>query len=154
MKSFSTKLFIFPCLIFLLGGCLKNTDQPTIDLPSIEEYLTTNNITAEEDPSGLYYVITEEGTGDKPTLSNEVTVKYTGRLTDDRVFDSSGNREVSFKLNNLIEGWQIGFQLLKEGSKATLYIPSNLGYGSRGVPGTIITPNAPLVFDVELVSFK
>ena len=115
--------------------------------------LTDNNITATQHPSGLRYVITQTGTGAKPNFSNIITVKYTGRLlTTGEVFDQAVN-PVSFPLNSLIQAWQIAFPLLSKGSKATLYVPSGLGYGERG-SGTSIPRNANLVFDVELIDFR
>lgn len=103
--------------------------------------------------SGLQYKVVTEGTGRKPTASESVTVHYTGMLTDGRVFDSSVERgqPISFPLNRVIAGWTEGLQLMSEGSKYTLFIPSNLGYGAHGAPGSIIGPNATLIFDVELI---
>jgi FKBP-type peptidyl-prolyl cis-trans isomerase len=105
--------------------------------------------------SGLQYKIIEEGTGAVPTASDVVTVHYTGKLTDGTVFDSSVQRgePVSFPLNGVIAGWTEGLQLVKEGGKIELYIPSELGYGERGAGG-VIPPNATLIFEVELISIE
>ena len=102
--------------------------------------------------SGLQYKITQAGTGKQPTAQSVVKVHYTGKLLDGKVFDSSVDRgePVEFPLNQVIPGWTEGLQLMKEGSKATLYIPSQLAYGEQGVPGTI-PPNSTLIFDVELI---
>ncbi len=103
--------------------------------------------------SGLQYKVITEGSGAKPSATDEVTVHYTGMLTDGRVFDSSVERgqPISFPLNRVIAGWTEGLQLMSEGSKYTLFIPSALGYGEQGAPGSIIEPNATLIFDVELI---
>ncbi|WP_151984734.1 FKBP-type peptidyl-prolyl cis-trans isomerase [Acinetobacter radioresistens] len=105
--------------------------------------------------SGLQYKIVKEGTGKQPTATSRVTVHYKGQLTDGKVFDSSYDRgePVEFPLNQVIPGWTEGLQLLKEGGKATLYIPAKLGYGEQGVPGTI-PPNSTLIFDVELLKVQ
>jgi len=105
--------------------------------------------------SGLQYTVTKEGTGKQPTASSVVTVHYKGQLLDGKVFDSSYDRgqPVEFPLNQVIPGWTEGLQLMKEGSKATFYIPAKLAYGEQGVPGTI-PPNSTLIFDVELLQVK
>ena len=103
-------------------------------------------------PSGLQYLITQEGTGKSPAADSVVKVHYTGKLVDGTVFDSSVARgqPIEFPLNQVVAGWTEGLQLLKEGGKATLFIPAHLGYGEQGVPGTI-PPNSTLIFDVELI---
>ena len=105
--------------------------------------------------SGLQYIMTKEGTGKSPAADSVVKVHYTGKLVDGTVFDSSVERgeAVEFPLNQVIPGWTEGLQLLKEGGKATLFIPSQLGYGQQGIPGTI-PANSTLIFDVELIAVK
>lgn len=103
--------------------------------------------------SGLQYKVIKEGAGAKPTSTSSVTVHYTGTLIDGRVFDSSVERgqPISFALTGVIAGWTEGLQLMTEGSKYRFFIPSNLAYGPRGSQGSIIGPNATLIFDVELI---
>lgn len=102
--------------------------------------------------SGLQYKVIEEGTGARPTASSEVTVHYRGTLIDGTEFDSSFRRgqPVTFPVNGVIAGWTEALQLMREGAKYELYIPSNLGYGERGTQGPI-GPNAVLIFEVELL---
>ncbi len=103
--------------------------------------------------SGLQYKITQPGTGKQPTAKSKVTVHYTGKFIDGKVFDSSIERgePVQFQLDKVIPGWTEAFPLLKEGTKATLYIPAKLAYGEQGIPGQI-PGNSTLIFDVELLN--
>lgn len=101
--------------------------------------------------SGLQYVIEKEGTGKSPSATDNVTVHYTGRLLDGKVFDSSVSRgePATFPLNRVIPGWTEGLQLMKEGAKFTFFIPSDLAYGPHGAGD--IPPHSTLIFDVELI---
>lgn len=103
-------------------------------------------------PSGLQYEVITEGTGVKPTAEDNVTVHYTGTLMDGTVFDSSVERgqPASFPVNGVIAGWTEALQLMGEGAKWKLTIPSDLAYGARGAGGSI-GPHATLIFDVELI---
>lgn len=102
--------------------------------------------------SGLQYVIEKEGTGKSPSATDNVTVHYTGRLLDGRVFDSSVSRgePATFPLNRVIPGWTEGLQLMKEGAKYVFFIPSDLAYGAQGA-GRDIPPHSTLIFEVELI---
>ena len=104
-------------------------------------------------PSGLQYMILAEGTGKQPKATDTVTVQYRGTLIDGTEFDSSYKRgqPATFTLNQVIKGWTEGVQLMKEGGKIRLFVPSELAYGDRGA-GAQIGPNADLVFEVELLS--
>jgi FKBP-type peptidyl-prolyl cis-trans isomerase FklB len=102
--------------------------------------------------SGLQYEVLTEGTGPKPSDSTaRVTVHYEGRLINGNVFDSSykRNQPATFGLNQVISGWTEGVQLMPQGSKYRFFIPSDMGYGSRGSGS--IPPNSTLIFDVELL---
>lgn len=102
--------------------------------------------------SGLKYIIHEEGSGDVPKPGNNVSVHYYGVLTDGTMFDTSykNGEPISFPIGmgRVIQGWDEGIALLKPGGKATLFIPSLLGYGEQGSP-PVIPPNAELIFYVE-----
>jgi len=104
--------------------------------------------------SGLQYQVLTAGTGPRPQKTSVVTVHYRGTLLDGKEFDSShGQEPVSFGLNRVIAGWTEGIQLMNVGSKYQFWIPSHLGYGAQGSPPDI-PPDAVLVFEVELISFK
>lgn len=108
-------------------------------------------------PSGLKYVIIKQGTGIKPTAESTVTVHYAGQLTDldATEFDSSYKRKepATFPLNGVIKGWTEGLQLMPIGSIYEFYIPADLAYGEQG-GGGVIPPNAPLIFQVELLGVE
>ena len=120
-----------------------------------EEAFTKEVAGFEKTNSGLYYQITHKGNGKKAEAGQKVAVHYTGMLLDKTVFDSSYRRKEPLQftvgVGQVIAGWDEGILLLHEGDKARLVIPSELAYGSRGAGG-VIPPNAPLIFDVELVS--
>jgi len=103
-------------------------------------------------PSGLQYMVLTEGKGKQPKAADTVTVQYRGTLLDGSEFDSSYKRgqPVTFGLNQVIKGWTEGVQLMKEGGKIRLFVPSALGYGERGT-GAQIGPNAVLIFEIELI---
>ena len=102
-------------------------------------------------PSGLKYIVLQEGTGRQAVATSNVKVHYTGMFLDGKVFDSSVQRgqTIDFGLNQVIKGWTEGVQLMKEGAKYKFYIPANLAYGEKGAGG-VIPPNTDLIFEIEL----
>lgn len=133
-------------------------DQMKKDLGYIDRYLEKNGIVAIQDPSGLRIVVHQAGSGLFPVLTSKLTVKYVGKFMNGTVFDESdvnaSGLPVPFQtpLGGLIQGWQIAFgKYIAKGGKATLYVPSGLGYGPREVGG--VPPNSNLIFEVELIGF-
>lgn len=103
-------------------------------------------------PSGLQYEVLKSGNGNKPLATDKVRCHYEGTLIDGTLFDSSIKRgePAVFGVNQVIPGWVEALQLMSEGEKWKLYIPSELGYGARGA-GEMIPPHSTLVFEVELL---
>ncbi|XZE52353.1 FKBP-type peptidyl-prolyl cis-trans isomerase [Planctomycetaceae bacterium SH139] len=103
--------------------------------------------------SGLRYRILRDSDGTKPTAASTVSVNYRGWLSNGKVFDSSYERgeSTTFPLQNVIAGWTEGMQLVGQGGMIELWVPSRLGYGERGSPGSI-PAHSNLHFVVELVS--
>ena len=106
-------------------------------------------------PSGLQYKVITPGTGKSPKSTDTVTTQYKGTLIDGTEFDSSYKRgqPATFPVSGVIPGWTEALQLMKEGAKWRLFVPSNLAYGERGA-GREIGPNATLIFEVELLSVQ
>ena len=135
--------------------------QNGIDDKLLQDYFKKNNLHVTKTPSGLYYRITQNGTGSQPTSGQNVTVNYTGKTMDGKPFDSNVDsafhhvQPFSFPLGqkHVIAGWDEGVALFKKGTKGTLYIPSSLAYGHRGA-GASIPADAVLIFDIEVVDFK
>ncbi len=123
----------------------------------IEEKMEEVSKGFEVTKSGLRYQISKKGTGAKAEKGKTVSVHYTGQLLNGQIFDSSRqrNQPIDFVLGigQVIPGWDEGIQLLNVGDKARFVIPPDLAYGSSGAGG-VIPPNAPLVFDVELMNVK
>ena len=103
-------------------------------------------------PSGLQYQVITEGNGKKPSATDKVKCHYEGTLIDGTLFDSSIKRgqPAVFGVNQVIRGWVEALQLMSEGSKWRLFIPSELGYGAQQA-GEMIPPHSTLIFEVELI---
>ena len=107
--------------------------------------------------SGIYYTVLEEGSGDTPTKGATVSVHYTGKFMDGKVFDSSVSRgepiEFPLGMGHVIPGWDETILEMTVGEERIVVIPPSLAYGERGYPGAI-PPNSWLIFEVELVAVK
>ncbi|MDF1550802.1 MAG: FKBP-type peptidyl-prolyl cis-trans isomerase [Bacteroidales bacterium] len=125
-------------------------DEKEIELRN--QYIIDNNITVAPTSTGLYYIETLEGTGDLPTASKIVEVKYKGFFLNGEVFDS-GTLEFTMGAGQIIKGFEEGIGYMKKGGKATLIIPSDLAYGATGSQG-VIPPYTTLVFEVELINIR
>jgi FKBP-type peptidyl-prolyl cis-trans isomerase FklB len=105
--------------------------------------------------SGLQYKVLQAGSGAKPTDKDSVTVEYTGRLINGKVFDSSVEHggKVTFQVDQVIPGWQEALKLMPVGSTWEIYIPAKLAYGERGA-GQLIGPNETLIFNLHLIDIN
>jgi FKBP-type peptidyl-prolyl cis-trans isomerase FkpA len=141
-------------LISVFCSCKKadTKQQANTDEQIITSYIASNKLIAKATGSGLYYVISMQGTGSNPGLGSTVRVAYKGYLTSGSVFDQSSSAGISFGLNSVIKGWQEGIPLFKQGGRGKLLIPSALAYGSQSVGG--IPANSVLIFDIELLDVQ
>ncbi len=134
-------------------------EQIKKDDAQLQAYFKKNNIKPKKTESGLYYTIERVGQGAKPEKGQKVSMNYTGKTLDGKVFDSNVDpkfmhvQPFNFVLGagQVIKGWDIGVALLNEGTKGTLYIPSGLAYGENSPDPNKIPKNGILIFDVELV---
>ena len=162
------------CALLLLTNCKKKQQQECTrtfgttaasadEEKMVTDYLASRSITATEfENTGMYYVIDAPGNNNKPKLCGGMNVKYSGRFTNDVLFDprpGSGSTQstASFTLGALIEGWNRAMPLIGEGGKIRLFVPPALAYGANGIydPNTglyTIPRNAMLIFEVELLS--
>lgn len=138
--------------------------QKGIDTKIIDAYVAKNGLAgkAQKTESGVYYIVTQPGSGPTPARGDIVSVQYTGKLLNGTVFDSSvkslnpqaTGQPVQFPIGvgQVIPGWEEGVMKMRKGEKTTLIIPSTLAYGPRANPK--IPANSVLLFDIELVDFQ
>jgi FKBP-type peptidyl-prolyl cis-trans isomerase FkpA len=163
-----SKIFFFITLLFLVGLTLSSSCKKTTiyeydkwlkhDEAIIDQYLADSNITnVVKSTTGLRVVIHSQGFGSFPVPGQTVRINYEGRLLDGTVFDNSYDSQTAFQFaigyGYVISGMDEGVQYLRERGKATIYVPSPLGYRNQAY-GDIIQPNSILVFDIELLSIQ
>ena len=128
-------------------------ERMRIELQVIATYAADHNLPFQMTSTGLFYLIENAGEGPRPNPGQSVTVHYTGRLLNGKIFDSSyqRSRPITFELGvgRVIQGWDEGIALFREGGKGKLMIPSPLGYGPRAMGE--IPAESTLLFDIELV---
>jgi FKBP-type peptidyl-prolyl cis-trans isomerase FkpA len=148
----------FGLALFLLS-CSKKNDScnydgcaikaPDSEITTLQNYLSSNSISATMHCSGVFYSIQSAGTGGNPTPCSSISVKYKGMLTNGSVFDETST-PVSFNLGMLVPAWRNVLPLIKGGGRIIMYVPPTLGYGSQA--NGPIPANSILIFEVDLVS--
>ena len=128
-----------------------------IDLPierQIGDFVAANDLPAPQTTaSGLAYVIEEPGGPEHPTTRDEITIYYHGYLTSGKTFDRTRDEPRTFPLDALIPAWQEAIPLIGRGGRIKIFAPPSTAYGQNPPPGTGITPESVLVFDIGLVDF-
>ena len=134
------------------------SEQIELDQKIIEAYLAKENINAELQPEGYYLEMKNNSNGKVAVPADKVSVHYTGKLLDGTKFDSSHDRgrplEFTLGIGEVIYGWDLAMEKISQGSEATIYLPSSLGYGVQGFGGGRIPANAPLQFDIQVLDIK
>lgn len=143
--------------VIAMAGCGKDRDCPSVnvtapatEVANLKAYIDANSISATADPRGFYYSISAGGSGSKPSICDNVTVAYVGKLTNGQTFDSSNS--ATFSLSGVITGWQEAVPLIGTGGSMVLYLPPSLAYGSAAVQG--IPANSILIFTIDLKGFN
>ena len=156
--SILKSIFICALIFVSFSHCSKEkcdydecgTKAPDSEIQTLENYLQSNNISATRHCTGIFYKVSEQGSGAKPTGCGAVSVYYKGKLTDGTTFDETRpNSPAVFNLGGLIPGFRNGMLQIKSGGKVTIYIPPSLGYGSNA--NGPIPANSILIFEVELL---
>lgn len=160
MKSGIGRIVPIAIGMALVLGCstdniLSEEAQLKKDLAAIDKYLDNNGIVATEDVSGLRIIVHEAGSGVLPGGDAILTLKYKMSYLNGTVIKETANAvTLSFPLSDQIRGWQITFSAyIGKGGKATLYVPSVLGYGRAGSSRDGVPGNTNLVFEVELIGY-
>ena len=140
-------LFLIVGLAYSCGGNDLYDSEIGYD-KAMNNYMDSKGWVGVSTVDGMYYVIDEPGSSEKPTSTSNVTVNYKGYYTDDVEFDSGNN--ISFNLQGVIEGWTIGIPKFGEGGSGHLLIPPHLAYGEEN---SRTRDRSVLIFDIELVGF-
>jgi FKBP-type peptidyl-prolyl cis-trans isomerase len=163
LKNNSFKILFSLFLLFGFIACQKEYVDPFDPVKQaadedalIREYMARDTTIKDftKTASGLYYIKRKAGTDPQIQSGNTVKAHYIGRFLNGQKFDSSYDKNspmlVTVDKTGVIKGWTEGLKLMQKGEKATLYIPSALGYGLGG--SSNIPPNTVLVFDLEILS--
>jgi FKBP-type peptidyl-prolyl cis-trans isomerase FkpA len=166
------KPLLFSAIVIsvLISGCMKDNNSgqcpysinnipvPAAEVAAVQSFVALNGAysAAVKDSAGFFYIINAAGSGDEVnSYCNNVSVLYTGKLTNGTIFDQTTTTPATFVLGQLIEGWRRGLPLIKEGGKITLILPPTLGYGINEIKdpqtGVVKIPaNSILIFELEL----
>ncbi len=157
-------------LVTFLTGCKKSEQQanctyaecgivaPAAEIQNVQAHLTSNNLTAQQHCSGMFYRIENQGSGRTATSCSYVTARYRGTYFNGNVLDAPPD-PVSFDLTQVIRGWTVGVPLIREGGRIVLYIPPSLAYGPNDYrnpqTGQVLVPgNSYLIFEIDLVAVQ
>ena len=147
---------IYKCYLLLFAVCFSTfllTAQDSLKTINLSQYLDQNEVQATLSDYGVYYEITQPGSGRMPKVGDYLALQFKGKLLDETVFQQSDSDDpfvFQVGYRQVIKGWDLGIRHFPLGSKGNIYIPASLAYGKRGA-GKEIPPNAPLKFEVEVL---
>ncbi len=154
MKNF----FIFFVAVLLLAACKKQHDggcapvTASSEAASIAAFCNANVINYTIDSNGIYYQITDQGSGSKANPASVITATYSTSLLSGQVIDTTHfTNPVTLPLNQFIEGWRLAIPYIQQGGHIKMVIPSSLAYGCTGIQN-LVPSNAPLYYDVLLLN--
>ncbi len=146
------RILFFSLFVISLTNCSQEEEPELSEEEQMQGFISATNSVMEKTASGMYYVITKQGSAPFASANSTITVRYRGFFLDGRVFDSSGGNARTFELAGLIRGWEEFIPLLGTGGEGTILLPSSLAYGSRGSGS--IPPNTPIGFEIELIEVR
>ena len=163
IKRMRKLTWCFGLILCCLWGCTKKScsyrddgvTAPDGEQSAIKHYLDSIGVVANLNARGFYYKIDSPGTGTTPGECSTIDVAYSGHLTNGTLFDQENS--FTTQLTNLIDGWQLGVPLIKNGGSIRLYIPPSLGYGQEPISmagGTTIPASSILIFDTHLLDVQ
>lgn len=166
MQRFLTLFLLIPLLAFSLQSCqgkqkhdqsALSSNDPQLNRELGDLFMAKNKLKSGvvTTASGLQYYVIKNGMGQAPAASDLVTVFYKGQFINGKVFDSQyfQSKPVTIRISSVIPGWQQALEHMQPGAIWVIYVPSNLAYGERGIPG-FIPPNQTLVYTINLVSYQ
>jgi len=156
----SIRKILFSLTVCVLAACSPEIHPSGVEVENtwaagrqIQAYLDGNKLSDESTTSsGLVYLIEEPGSSEHPSLSDDITIHYTGYLVNGQVFDQTTGEPRTFPLSGLIGAWQEAIPMIGRGGRIKILAPPSTAYGSSP-PGGGITASSVLVFDIELVDF-
>jgi FKBP-type peptidyl-prolyl cis-trans isomerase FkpA len=161
LNEIIVRYLVLPLFLLVVAfsglNCVKSTSCTPKSVASeaaqIQSYATASGITATAHSSGLYYEITNPGTGATASATSTIFITYTGKFLDGTIFDQQTNYTATgWPLNQLIEGWRVGVPLIKKGGSIKLIVPSAMAYGCTGRGS--VPANAILYFEISLVDVQ
>lgn len=146
------RLFLIASILLILSACKTYSDNDIEGFDKkIQAYIKKNKLDLAVSPSGLYFKITEEGSGRLIQYTDSVSISYKGKLFNGRIFDYT-KEPLTFAVKGLISGWKETLLSCKQGSEVVMILPPQLGYGNHELDD--IPQNSILYFEMKVWDVK